>query len=75
MRYVVEGEPHTKMPTRATRGEKYQAEPAYDNDVKVMPRTLEGKFDVSLRRVCQQYKMCLARTHKPTAKKAWHFFW
>ena len=34
--YAVEGEPHRKMPTGATRGEKYQAGAAYDNDVQVM---------------------------------------
>ena len=58
--YAVEGEPHRKMPTVATRGEKYQAGVAYDNDVQVMKRTLESECDVSLGRVCQHYKVCLA---------------
>ena len=43
---AVEGEPHKKMPTGATRGEKYQARAAYDNDVQVMQRTLEAEYDV-----------------------------
>ena len=58
--YTLEGEPHKKMPTGATRGEKYQARPAYDNDMQVMHRTLEGEYDGSLGRVCQHYKVCLA---------------
>ena len=45
---------------KATRGEKYQAGPAYGNDVQVMQRTLEMDCDVSLRRACQHYKVCLA---------------
>ena len=44
--YTVEGEPHRRMPTGATRGEKYQAGAAYDNDVQVMQRTLESEYDV-----------------------------
>ena len=36
VRYAAEGEPHRTMPTGATRGEKYQAGAAYDNDVQVM---------------------------------------
>ena len=59
-RYAVEGEPHRMMPTGATRGEKYQARAAYDNDVQVMQRTLESEYEVSLGRVCQHYKVCLA---------------
>ena len=59
--YTVEGEPHSKMPTAATRGEKYQAGAAYDNDLQVMQRTLESEYDVSLGRVCQHYKVCLAQ--------------
>ena len=59
VRYAVEGEPHRTMPTRATRGEKYQAGAAYDNDVQVMQRTLESEYEVSLGRVCQHYKVCL----------------
>ena len=58
--YTLEGEPHKKMPTCATRGDKYQAWPAYDNDVQVMQRTLEREYNVSLGRVCQHYKVCLA---------------
>ena len=60
VRYAVEGEPHRTMPTGATRGEKYQAGVAYDNDVHVMQRTLESEYEVSLGRVCQHYKVCLA---------------
>ena len=60
VRYAVEGEPHSTMPTGATRGEKYQAGAAYDNDVQVMQRTLESEYEVSLGRVCQHYKVCLA---------------
>ena len=60
MRYEVEGEPHRTMPTCATRGEKYQAGAAYDNDVQAMQRTLEVDYEVSLGRVCQHYKVCLA---------------
>ena len=60
VRYAVEGEPHRTMPTRATRGEKYQAVDAYDNDVQAMQRTLESDYEVSLGRVCQHYKVCLA---------------
>ena len=58
---AVEGEPHRTMPTGATRGEKYQAGAAYDKDVQVMQRTLESEYDVSLGRVCQHYKVCLAQ--------------
>ena len=58
--YAVEGEPHRTMPTGATRGEKYQAGAAYDNDVQAMQRTLESDYEVSLGRVCQHYKVCLA---------------
>ena len=58
--YVVEGEPHKNMPTEATRGEKYEVGPAYDNDVQAMQSTVEGEYDVSLGRVCQHYKVCLA---------------
>ena len=58
--YAVEGEPHRKMPPGATRGEKYQAGAAYDNDVQVMQRTLKSEHDVSLGRACQHYKACLA---------------
>ena len=60
VRYAVEGEPHRTMPTGATRGEKYQAGAAYDNDVQAMQRTLESVYEVSLGRVCQHYKVCLA---------------
>ena len=60
VRYAVEGEPHRTMPTGATRGEKYQAGAAYDNDVQVMQRTLESEYEVSLGPVCQLYKVCLA---------------
>ena len=60
VRYAVEGEPHRSMRTRATRGEKYQAGAAYDNHVQVMQRTLESEYEVSLGRVCQHYKVCLA---------------
>ena len=60
VRYAVESEPHRTMPTGATRGEKYQAGAAYDNDVQVMQRTLESEYEVSLGRVCQHYKVCLA---------------
>ena len=60
MPYAVEGEPHRKMPTGATRGEKYQAGAACDNDVHLMHRTLESEYEVSLGRVCQHYKVCLA---------------
>ena len=60
VRYTVEGEPHRMMPTGATRGEKYQAGAAYDNDVQAMQRTLESDYEVSLGRVCQHYKVCLA---------------
>ena len=60
MHYAVEGEFHGKMPAGATRGEKYQTGTAYDNDVQVMRRTLEAEYDVSLGRVCQHYKVCLA---------------
>ena len=60
VRYAVEGEPHRTMPTSATRGEKYQAGAAYDNDVQAMQRTLESDYEVSLGRVCQHYKVCLA---------------
>ena len=52
--YAVEGEPRRKMPTGATRGEKYQAGAACDNDVQVMQRTLA----VGIR--------CLTRTSMPT---------
>ena len=48
VRYAVEGEPHRTMPTGATRGEKYQAGAAYDNDVQAMQRTLESEYEVSL---------------------------
>ena len=58
--YAMEGEPHKKMPTGATRGEKYQAGAAYDNDVQVMQRILESEYEVSLGGVCQHYKVCLA---------------
>ena len=58
--YKVEGKPHRKMPATASRGENYQARPAYDNDVQVMQCTLEMEYNVSLRRVCQHYKVCLA---------------
>ena len=58
--YAVEGEPHRTMPTGATQGEKYQAGAAYDNDVQAMQRTLESEYEVSLGRVCQHYKVCLA---------------
>ena len=57
--YAVEGERHRKMPTGATRGEKYQAGAAYDNDVQVMQRTLQSEYEVSLGRECQHYKVCL----------------
>ena len=60
VRYPVEGEPHRTMPTGATRGEKYQAGAAYTNDVQAMQRTLESEYEVSLGRVCQHYKVCLA---------------
>ena len=60
VRYAVEGEPHMTMPTGATRGEKYRAGAAYDNHVQAMQRTLESKYEVSLGRVCQHYKVCLA---------------
>ena len=60
VRYAVEGEPHRTMPTGATEGEKYQAGAAYDNDVQAMQRTLESDYEVSLGRVCQHYKVCLA---------------
>ena len=60
VRYAVEGEPHRTMPTGATRGEKYQAGAAYDNDVQAMQRTPESDYEVSLGRVCQHYKVCLA---------------
>ena len=60
VRYAVEGEPHRTMPTGATRGEKYQAGAAHDNDVQAMQRTLESDYEVSLGRVCQHYKVCLA---------------
>ena len=60
MHYAVEGEPHRKMPTGATRREKFQAGAAYNNDVQVMQRTLESECNVSLGRVCQHYKVCLA---------------
>ena len=53
VRYVVEGDPHRTMPTGATRGEKYQAGAAYDNDVHAMQRTLESEYEESLGRVCQ----------------------
>ena len=58
--YAVEGEPHRKMPTGATRGEKYQGGAAYGNYVQVMQRTLESEYEVSLGRVCQHYKVCLS---------------
>ena len=61
VRYAVEGEPHRTMPTGATRGEKYQAGAAYDNDVQAMQRTLESDYEVSRGRVCQHYKVCLAK--------------
>ena len=51
---------HLEVVARATRGEKYQAGAAYDNDVQVMQRTLESEYEVSLGRVCQHYKVCLA---------------
>ena len=60
VRCAVEGEPHRTMPTGATRGEKYQAGVAHDNDVQAMQRTLESEYEVSLGRVCQHYKVCLA---------------
>ena len=60
MRYAVEGGPHRTMPTGASRGEKYQAGAAYDNDVQGIQRTLESDYEVSLGRVCQHYKVCLA---------------
>ena len=60
VRYAVEGEPHRTMPTGATRGEKYQAGAAYENDVQAMQRTLESDYEVSLGRVCKHYKVCLA---------------
>ena len=69
MRYAVEGEPHRTMPTGATRGEKYQAGATYDNDVQVMQRTLESEYEVSLRRVCQHYKVCLAE--ETQARREW----
>ena len=58
--YAVEGEPHRTMPTGATRGEKYQAGAAYDNDVQATQRTLESDYEVSLGRVCQHYRVCFA---------------
>ena len=58
--WAVEGEPHRKMPTGVTRGEKYQTGAACHNDVQVMERTLELEHDVSLGRVCQHHKVCLA---------------
>ena len=51
---------HLEVVARATRGEKYQAGAAYYNDVQVMQRTLESEYEVSLGRVCQHYKVCLA---------------
>ena len=60
VRCAVEGEPHRTIRTGATRGEKYQAGAAYDNDVQVMQRTLKSEYEVSLGRVCQHYKVCLA---------------
>ena len=60
VRYAVEGEPHRTMPTGATRGEKYQVGAAYDNGVQAMQRTLELEYEVSLGRVCQHHKVCLA---------------
>ena len=60
VRYAVEGELHRTMPTGATRGAKYEARAAYDNDVQAMQRTLESEYEVSLGRVCQHYKVCLA---------------
>ena len=60
VRYAVESEPHRTMPTDATRGGKYQGGATYDNDVQVMQRTLESECEVSLGRVCQHYKVCLA---------------
>ena len=69
VRYAVEGERHRSMPTGATRGEKYQAGAAYDNDVQVMQRTLESEYEVSLRRVCQHYKVCLAE--ETQARREW----
>ena len=67
--HAVEGEPHRKMPTGATRGEKYQAGAAYDNDVHVMQRTPEGEYDVSLGRVCHRYKVWLAEDAR--ARREW----
>ena len=69
VRYAVEGEPHRTMPTGATRGEKYQAGAAYDNDVQAMQRTLESDYEVSLGRVCQHYKVCLAE--ETQARREW----
>ena len=70
VRYAVEGEPQRTMPTRATRGEKYQAGAAYDNDVQAMQRTLKSDHEVSLRRVCQHYKVCLAEETQARRKLA-----
>ena len=69
--YAVEGEPHRKMPTGATRGEKYQARAAYDNDVQVMQRTLESEHDVSLGRIRQHYKVCVAEETQARRELGW----
>ena len=69
VRYAVEGEPQRTMPTGATRGEKYQAGAAYDNDVQAMQRTLESEYEVSLGRVCQHYKVCFAE--ETQARREW----
>ena len=69
VRYAVEGEPHRKMPTGATRGEKYQAGAPYDNDVQVMQRTMESEYEVSIGRVYQHYKVCLAE--ETQARREW----
>ena len=75
VRYAVEGEPHKTMPTGATRGEKYQAGAAYDNDVQVMQRTLESEYEVSLGRLCNTTKCVWPRKHKRAANWDWRCVW
>ena len=70
--YAVEGEPQRKMPTEASRGEKYQAGAAYDNDVQVMQRTLEAEYSDEY---ANTTKCVWPRTHKPDANWAWRCSW
>ena len=75
VRYAVEGEPHMTMPTGATRGEKYRAGAAYDNDVQAMQRTLESKYEYHSDEYANTTKCVWPRKHKGAPNRAWRCFW